>query len=49
MINNLLDIYFNKNDNFFHGIKFYHFHDNGIDTKGQGSIGREDFIKMINL
>jgi len=42
-------MYFNKNNNFFHGIMFHHFHDNGLHTKGQGSIDREDFIKMINF
>jgi peptidoglycan/xylan/chitin deacetylase (PgdA/CDA1 family) len=28
---------------------FHHFHDNGIHTKGQGSIGKDDFYKMINF
>ena len=28
---------------------FHHFHDNGIHTKGQGSIDQEDFIKMIKF
>ena len=28
---------------------FHHFHDNGVHTKGQGSIDQEDFIKMINF
>ncbi len=42
-------MYFNKNNNFFHGIMFHHFHDNGIHTKGQGSIDQEDFIKMIKF
>ena len=42
-------MYFNKNNNFFHGIMFHHFHDNGIHTKGQGSIDKDDFYKMINF
>ena len=28
---------------------FHHFHDNGIHTKGQGSIDKDDFYKMINF
>ena len=28
---------------------FHHFHDNGIHTKGQGSINEDDFNKMINF
>ena len=27
----------------------HHFHDNGIHTKGQGSIDKYDFKKMINF
>ena len=42
-------MYFNQNNNFYHGIMFHHFHDNGIHTKGQGSIDKDDFHKMINL
>jgi peptidoglycan/xylan/chitin deacetylase (PgdA/CDA1 family) len=42
-------MYFNKNNNFFHGIMFHHFHDNGIHTKGQGSINKDDFYKIINF
>ena len=38
-----------KNINFFHGIMFHHFHDDGIHTKGQGSIDKDDFYKMINF
>ena len=41
-------MYFNDN-NFFHGIMFHHFHDDGIHTKGQGSIDKDDFNKMINF
>jgi peptidoglycan/xylan/chitin deacetylase (PgdA/CDA1 family) len=28
---------------------FHHFHDNGIHTKGQGSIDKDEFKKMINF
>ena len=42
-------MYFNQNNNFYHGIMFHHFHDNGIHTKGQGSIDKDDFHKMINF
>ena len=42
-------MYFNKKNNFFHGIMFHHFHDYGIHTKGQGSIDKDDFYKMINF
>ena len=42
-------MYFNKNNNFFHGIMFHHFHDNIIHHKGQGSIDKDDFFKMLNF
>ena len=42
-------MYFDNNNNFFHGIMFHHFHDNVIHTKGQGSIDKDDFNKMINF
>ena len=42
-------MYFNKNNNFYHGIMFHHFHDDGIHSKGQGSIDKDDFNKMINF
>tara|TARA_B100000767_G_scaffold8282_1_gene8120 strand:- start:1059 stop:2027 length:969 start_codon:yes stop_codon:yes gene_type:complete len=42
-------MYFNKNNNFFHGIMFHHFHDAGIHTKSQGSIDKDNFYKMINF
>ena len=42
-------MYFNENNNFFHGIMFHHFHDNEIHKKGQGSIDKNDFYKMINF
>ena len=42
-------MYFNNKNNFFHGIMFHHFHDGGIHTKGQGSIDKDDFFKIINF
>ena len=42
-------MYQNKSNNFFHGIMFHHFHDNGIHTKGQGSIDKDSFHRMINF
>ena len=42
-------MYFNNSNDFFHGIMFHHFHDDGIHTKGQGSIDKDDFYKMINF
>ena len=45
----LLIVYFSNKNNFFHGIMFHHFHDDGIHTKGQGSISKDDFYKLINF
>ncbi|MDC3062061.1 polysaccharide deacetylase family protein [Candidatus Pelagibacter sp.] len=42
-------MYANSNNNFFHGIMFHHFHDDGVYTKSQGSIDKDDFYKMINF
>ena len=28
---------------------FHHFHDDGIHTKGQGSISKDEFYKIINF
>ena len=42
-------MYFNNTNSFFHGIMFHHFHDDGIHTKGQGSISKDDFYKLINF
>jgi peptidoglycan/xylan/chitin deacetylase (PgdA/CDA1 family) len=42
-------MYFNKKNNFFHGIMFHHFHDDGIHTKGQGSISQDDLYKLIKF
>lgn len=42
-------MYFNQNNNFFHGIMFHHFYDDKIHKKGQGSINKDDFYKMIKF
>ncbi len=42
-------MYFNEKNNFFHGIMFHHFHDEGIHKKGQGSINKDEFRKIINF
>ena len=42
-------MYFNKSNNFFHGIMFHHFHNDNIHTRGQGSISKDEFYKLINF
>ena len=42
-------MYFNKTNNFFHGITFHHFHDNLIHPKGQGTISQNEFVDIINF
>ncbi len=42
-------MYFNNTNNFFHGIMFHHFHDKKIHKKGQGSISKDDFYKIIKF
>ena len=42
-------MYFNKKNNFYHGIMFHHFHDGVTHTKIQGSINKDDFYKIINF
>ena len=42
-------MYFNQKNNFYHGIMFHHFHDNKIHQKSQGSIDKDNFLKMINF
>ena len=42
-------MYFNKNNSFFHGIMFHHFHDDKIHSKSQGSISKDEFYKLINF
>ena len=41
--------YFSNKNNFFHGIMFHHFHDDGVHTKSQGSISKDDFYRMIDF
>ena len=42
-------MYFNSKNNFYHGIMFHHFHDNKLHKKGQGSINKDDFYKIIKF
>jgi len=42
-------MYFNKTNNFFHGIMFHHFHDNHIHLKGQGTVSKNEFVDIINF
>ena len=42
-------MYFNKKNNFFHGIMFHHFHDNLKHKKSQGSISKDDFYRIIKF
>lgn len=42
-------MYFNNENNFYHGIMFHHFHDKKIHLKGQGSISKDDFYKIIKF
>ena len=42
-------MYFNKYNNFYHGIMFHHFHDGKKHLKGQGSIDQNDFYKLIKF
>ena len=42
-------MYFNKNNSFFHGIMFHHFHDDKIHLRNQGSLSRDDLYKLINF
>ena len=39
-------MYFNKYNNFYHGIMFHHFHDGKNYLKSDGSIDRDDFYKL---
>ena len=41
--------YFNSSRNFYHGIMFHHFHDEKRYKKTQGSISKNEFIKIINF
>ncbi len=42
-------MYFNKDNNFFHGIMFHHFHDNNVHSKGQGSIDKDEFYNLVKF
>jgi hypothetical protein len=42
-------MYINKNNNFYHGLMFHHFHDNKVHKKSQGSITRDQFFKLIKF
>ena len=42
-------MYFNNNNRFYHGIMFHHFHNDDVHTKGQGSIDKDDFYKIIKF
>lgn len=41
--------YFKKNNFHFHGIMFHHFHDDKTHKSGQGSISKDDFVKIIKF
>ena len=42
-------MYFNNTNNFFHGIMFHHFYDDGVHAKVQGAISKDKFYKLINF
>jgi peptidoglycan/xylan/chitin deacetylase (PgdA/CDA1 family) len=42
-------MYFNKKNSFPHGIMFHHFHDNKKYLKEQGSISKDQFIRIIKF
>ena len=42
-------MYFNHKNNFYHGIMFHHFHDGKKHLKGQGSITKDEFYKILNF
>ncbi len=41
--------YFDKKKKYFHGIMFHNFHDHKKHKIGQGSISKEQFLKIINF
>ena len=41
-------MYFNKNNKFYHGIMFHHFHDKKKFPVSQGSISQSQLYKLIN-
>ncbi len=42
-------MYLSKTNNFFHGIMFHHFHDGKRHKKSQGSITKEDLVRIIDF
>jgi len=42
-------MYFNKNNQFYHGIMFHHFHDDKIYKRSQGSINKTQLFELINF
>ena len=42
-------MYFDKTNNYPHGVMFHHFHDNKNHLKVQGSISRNQFYKIIKF
>ena len=42
-------MYFSKKNNFFHAIMFHHFHNGKTHKRGQGSISKDDFYKLIKF
>lgn len=42
-------MYFNNSNNYFHGIMFHHFHDGQNHKRSQGSISKDDFVKLIKF
>ncbi len=42
-------MYFNKSNNFFHGIMFHYFHDDAKHKKSQGSISKDELYKIIKF
>ena len=40
-------MYFNKNNKYFHGIMFHHFHDDKHFRRSQGSISDIQLYKLI--
>ena len=44
----LKKVYFNKKNNFAHGVMFHHFHDEEKYPKSPGSLNKKEFSKIIN-
>ena len=42
-------MYFLSKNNFFHGVMFHHFHNSSSHLKGQGSISKNDLVKIIKF